>query len=72
MPALALSDLPDDDVELHGVVDDEEEADEAVIGVDILPVVALGVGEDDVRDHQQDDEQDEQKLEPGGPGQSHL
>lgn len=72
MPALALPDLPDDDVELHGVVDDEEEADEAVIGVDILPVVALGVGEDDVRDHQQDDEQDEQKLEPGGPGQSHL
>lgn len=72
MPALALPDLPDDDVELHGVVDDEEEADEAVIGVDILPVVALGVGEDDMRDHQQDDEQDEQKLEPGGPGQSHL
>lgn len=72
MPALALPDLPDDDVELHGVVDDEEEADEAVIGVDILPVVALGVGEDDMRDHQQDDEQDEQKLQPGGPGQSHL
>lgn len=41
MPSLALPDLANDDVELHGVVDDEEEADEAVIGVYILPVVAL-------------------------------
>jgi hypothetical protein len=72
MPSLALPDLPNDDVELHGVVDDEEEADEAVIGVYILPVVALWVGEDDVRDHQQDDEQDEQKLQPGGPGHRHF
>lgn len=70
MPSLTLPDLADYYVELHGVVDNKEKRDKTVIGVDILPVVALGVGEDDMRDHEEDDEEDEEKLQPGGFGQS--
>lgn len=72
MPSITLAYLADDDVELHDIVDDEEDGGQTVGGVGVFPVVGIGIGEYDVRQHQQHAHEDEGELKPSGARDVHI
>lgn len=72
MPPITLAHLADDDVELHDIVDDEENGGQTVGAVGVFPVVGISKGQDDVRHHQQHAQKDEAEFEPCGARDVHI